>query len=68
MKATQQLTFGKLNVLCERWGINSEAGTGCLLSGRWWYNKKYDCVGKFTSEMQIIRNKLAKVIKEKSLT
>jgi len=35
MKATQQLTFGKLNVLCERWGINAEAGTGCLLSDRW---------------------------------
>jgi len=35
MKATQQLTFGKLNVLCERWSINSEAGTGCLLSDRW---------------------------------
>jgi len=35
MMATQQMTFGKLNILCERWGINSEAGTGCLLSDRW---------------------------------
>jgi len=34
MMATQQMTFGKLNLLCEQWGINSEAGTGCLLSDR----------------------------------
>jgi len=34
MVATQQMTFGKINVLCEWWGINSEAATGCLLSDR----------------------------------
>ena len=35
MMATQHMTFGKLNVLCERWCINSEAETGCLLLERW---------------------------------
>jgi len=35
MKVTQQFAFDKLNVLCERWGINSEAGTGFLLSDTW---------------------------------
>jgi len=57
MKATQKLAFGKLNVLCERWGINSEAETGFYYQIDGGIIRKYDRVRKLKSEMQIIRNK-----------
>jgi len=68
MKATQQLAFGKLNVLCERWGITQKLEQVVYYQIDGDIIRKYDCVGKLTSEIQIIRNKLAKVIKEQSLT
>ena len=66
-KAKQQLLFG--NVLCEQLRINAhqtgkkhERGAYSQIAGD--ILRKYRCVGKLAAEMQMNRNRLAKMIKK----